>query len=262
LARVHGVEADELPARALALQDELDELESLDLSLDEARRAREGVAAGALEVALAERTARLAAALRVEGAVAGELSGLAMPAARFGVVLHPVDQGERLPGGERLGAGGLDRAAFLLSANPGEDPRPLATVASGGELSRVLLALKCVLHGDDAPGSGAHVGTFVFDEVDTGIGGDTAERVGFRLADLALRRQLLVITHLPQIAAMAATWFSVDKVVAEGRTFSQVQVLDRPAREVELARMVGGVLDPAARRWARAVLDRHETLPT
>ena len=183
-----------------------------------------------------------------------------MPGARFGVVLQPLETGEALPEGECLGPEGLDSAVFLLSANPGEDPRPLATVASGGELSRVLLALKCVLHGDETPGGQAGVGTFVFDEIDTGIGGETADRVGQKLVDLASRRQLLVITHLPQIAACGASWVNVDKEVRDGRTYSRVRSLDPDAREVELARMVGGVLDPATRRWARAVLERHRTV--
>jgi DNA repair protein RecN (Recombination protein N) len=131
-------------------------------------------------------------------------------------------------------AGGLERAEFLFSPNPGEAPRPLARVASGGELSRLMLALKQVHPESDVP-------TLVFDEVDTGIGGATSALVGKKLKRVALGQQVLCITHLPQVAAFADHHYRVEKRVVEGRTATAVAALDDEARVTEMARMLGGV---------------------
>ena len=128
----------------------------------------------------------------------------------------------------------MDRAEFYFSANPGEDVRPLARIASGGELSRVMLALRTVISAD-APGL-----TLVFDEVDAGVGGEAAERIGARLHGLAERYQVFCITHLPQIAAYGASHHRVTKFVRGGRTQAAVDRLDGDSRASEIARMMSG----------------------
>ena len=129
---------------------------------------------------------------------------------------------------------GVEQAEFYISPNPGEDLKPLARIASGGELSRIMLALK-TLASTDAPGK-----TLIFDEVDAGIGGAVADVVGARLQKLAGRCQVLCITHLPQIAAHGATHFRITKSVRQGRTVTEVARLTPSDREEELARMIGG----------------------
>ena len=129
---------------------------------------------------------------------------------------------------------GLEQAEFYISPNPGEDLKPLARIASGGELSRIMLALK-TLGSSDALGK-----TLIFDEVDTGIGGAVADVVGVRLQNLAKRFQVLCITHLPQIAAYGGTHLSIAKSVRQGRTVTRVDRLAAGARQEELARMIGG----------------------
>jgi len=146
-------------------------------------------------------------------------------------------------------ARGLEQGEFYISPNPGEDVKPLARIASGGELSRIMLALK-TLGANDAPGK-----TLIFDEVDTGIGGAVADVVGTRLQQLARRYQVLCITHLPQIAAHATTHFSISKTVQKGRTLTRVDRLSTEARQEELARMIGGAdVSAAVRASAREML--------
>jgi DNA repair protein RecN (Recombination protein N) len=129
---------------------------------------------------------------------------------------------------------GVEQAEFYISPNPGEDLKPLARIASGGELSRIMLALKA-LGSTDAPGK-----TLIFDEVDTGVGSSVADVVGARLQNLSRRFQVLCITHLPQIAAYGQTHLRITKSVRQGRTLTRVDRLDAEARQDELARMIGG----------------------
>jgi DNA repair protein RecN (Recombination protein N) len=205
------------------------ELEDLDLG-------EEGLAALEAEAAEAENAARDAAAAlsksrrtaakRLEGRVVGELAALGMKGARFEA---------RFAGETPLSADGFDAVELFFSANAGEEPRALARIASGGELSRIMLALKSLaLEDADAP-------TVIFDEVDAGIGGAVAEVVGRKLAALAQRRQVLCITHLPQIAAFADHHFAVEKATERGRTRSTARQLGADERCEEIARMLGGV---------------------
>jgi len=168
--------------------------------------------------------ARTASAGRLEQAMERELAELAMKNARLQVLLSPHDQPRPL---------GLERVEFLFSPNPGESPKPLARIASGGELSRLMLALKQIHPESDVP-------TLVFDEVDSGIGGGVSAMVGRKLKRVSRNQQVLCITHLPQVAAFADHHYRVAKLTEAGRTRTSVELLEGEARVAELARMLGG----------------------
>jgi DNA repair protein RecN (Recombination protein N) len=205
--------------------------EALEAEAAELRRDLAGTGA-ALTAARQQAADRLGEALRAE------LADLAMPSARVEVAVEqdPDDDGLEVDG-RCLAAteDGLDRVDIRLAAHPGAPLRPLGRAASGGELSRVMLALRVVLAGVD------RTPTLVFDEVDAGVGGRTAAAVGRRLAQLARRHQVLVVTHLPQIAAHADRHFSVEKHSAEGTTSTHVRLLDDAGRVGELSRMLAGM---------------------
>ena len=234
LKREHRTDFDGLIGRRAELEAELDGLENVGdrIELERARVAR--AAEAARDIALDLRRVRRERAVELERAVAEQLFGLGMSRARFLVQLTDREEGSRA-GDLLLAESGADRVELFLSANPGEEPRPMIKVASGGELSRILLALKVALHGS------SEVSTFVFDEVDTGMGGATGEVVGRKLKALSRRGQLLCITHLPQVAGLADAHFEVSKTVVDGRTHTRIRRLDREEqRVVELSRMIGG----------------------
>lgn len=188
------------------------------------------------------------AARALETRIQAELQQLDMPKVRF-----LVDFSEK-EGDEGLDLTGMDQVQFLMSANVGEDPKPIQKIASGGELARIMLALKNVLAENEL------VTTLVFDEVDTGVSGRAAQKVAEKMADVAARKQVLCVTHLPQIAAMADVHFSVEKGVRKGRTFTAVEALDRPRRQQELARLAAGAhITPAALESAGELLDAAES---
>ncbi|MCI5754489.1 MAG: DNA repair protein RecN [Clostridiales bacterium] len=187
-----------------------------------ARRAAAARAAAALTAR------RRAAAAELEGRIARELRDLSMPSARFLVELEPI---EDEPG---FGPTGADTVRFLMSANAGMAPGRISKIASGGELSRIMLAIKSVFAAHDP------VGTMVFDEIDTGVSGVAAQRVGEKIAQLAAQRQILCITHLPQIAAMADWHFYIEKAECGGMAKTSVTLLGQDGRCRELARLHGG----------------------
>jgi len=194
--------------------------------MEELRRCRKKLAAE-FEACAAELTAtRQAAARKLEKRVETELAQLAMERAKFRVEITPAPWSES----------GADRVEFLVSANPGEEPRPLEKVASGGEISRIALALKTCLTGPKTP----LIRTLVFDEVDAGVGGSAAEGVGRRLKKLAASSQVLCVTHLPQIASFADHHYVVEKREVRGRTVAEVEELDKAARTREIGRMLSG----------------------
>lgn len=193
---------------------------------------------------------RTKAARRLAPAVEAELKPLALPKARFEIALSPA-RAPALEGGREavpFHAKGAERAEFLLAPNPGEPARPLARAASGGELSRVMLALHVVL---DAAGDRR---ALVFDEVDAGVSGAVALAVGARLSKLSARHQVLCVTHLPQVAAHADGHYHVSKRVVAGRTHTEIAALDGEARVDELARMLGGRQATSASRENAAEL--------
>jgi DNA repair protein RecN (Recombination protein N) len=244
IKRKHGPTLDEVLARRDRLQQELHDIEhatekaaELEAALDRARDAYRAAAA----VLTGKRNA---AADVFSRALEKSLADLAMRHTRCDVRFTPARDESQWS--DR----GLENGEFYISANPGEDVKPLAKIASGGELSRIMLALK-TLASTDAPGK-----TLIFDEVDAGIGGAVADVVGARLQRLAGRFQVLCITHLPQIAAYGATHYGISKAVRAGRTVTRVARIDGPEREEELARMIGGAgLSAAVRASAREMLD-------
>ncbi len=188
--------------------------------------------------------ARKKAAKDLAACMEKELQTLAMVKSRFEVRVLPFTEEERFK------STGADQIEFLISPNVGEDPKPLALVASGGELSRVLLALKSVLRRPQA------IGAFIFDEVDTGIGGAVAEVVGQKLKKLALSSQVICITHLPQIAAYAQSHFQICKKEKKQRTITEVKLLEGEERETEIARMLAGIkITAEARLHARQLIE-------
>lgn len=164
----------------------------------------------------------------LEARIQNELAQLDMPKVRFLVQFQPK------AGAYGMDETGMDEVQFLMSANVGEDVKPIQKIASGGELARIMLALKNVLAEND------QVGTMVFDEVDTGVSGRAAQKVAEKLADVARSKQVLCVTHLPQLAAMADVHFSVEKGERDGRTYTQVERLSRQRRKEELARLTSG----------------------
>ncbi len=206
----------------------LSEIESADdllVQLErETARARSAVLAAGKTLTERRRAAGSALAKRIEA----ELRYLSMPSARFCVEIAPSESADGFD------ATGCDRVRFLMSANAGEAPGRIARIASGGELSRIMLAMKCVFAEHD------RVQSMVFDEIDTGVSGVAAQRVAEKMGELSRSRQVLCITHLPQIAAMADTHFSISKAEKAGRTYTTVTPLDREGRLRELARLYGG----------------------
>ncbi|MFQ5673555.1 MAG: DNA repair protein RecN [Nitrospinales bacterium] len=222
---------EQIAAELQALSSNQERVEAL--TADLARR-RQTLAKQA--VALAEK--REKAAARLQKSAEKELRELNMPKTRFGARFNyePDPDGFVTFRGDtvRVTPDGLGVMEFLFSPNPGEDLRPLAKIASGGELSRVMLALKTILNEQDP------VPVLIFDEVDSGIGGKVAEKVGVRLKQIAARRQVFCVTHLPQIAGMAATHFSIHKQVEGKRTRTSIRELSLEDRIEEIARMSGG----------------------
>lgn len=175
---------------------------------------------------LSERRREVAQTLQMR--IQQELAQLDMPKVQFLVQFGPKECQDGMD------ATGLDQVRFLMSANVGEAPKPIARIASGGELARIMLALKSVLAETD------NIGTLIFDEVDTGVSGRAARRVAEKMSRIACGKQVLCVTHLPQIAAMADTHFSVEKGEHDGRTFTRVEKLTTEQRKQELARLTGG----------------------
>jgi DNA repair protein RecN (Recombination protein N) len=229
---------------------ELDRMERSSEEIERCKSEIQAVKFGLTDKASELTKKRQIAARELEKKVESELGQLGMKKTAFSVKLTQEPGGDTL-NGLRLGPRGADSIEFLISPNPGEEPKPLARIASGGELSRIMLALKTILvEGDSVP-------TLVFDEVDAGIGGAVAEEVGRRLRRVASRRQVFCITHLPQIASMAMNHYGVTKSVKKDRTSTEVRLLGRQERRDEIARMLGGSsITEATLRHAEEMIER------
>ncbi len=250
LRRKYGRSVDDMLAHRDEVERELTTLEGADDRIRVLEKERAKAVDAANEASDKLSKARKRSGKKLAKSVEGELGDLAMADARFVVDLEVVDVANG-PEGLQTGAGGRERPQFLFSANPGEAPRPIQKVASGGELSRLFLAIKNALRRADRNM------VIVFDEVDAGIGGATAERVGRVLAELSSEHQVLCITHLPQIAAFADRHFVVRKEAKRGRTRTQVAEVRDDERIDELARMAGGeTVTDVTREHARALLQR------
>ena len=228
----YAVPADGLEEHLASLEQELDALDNLDDNLDELKAQYAEMRAALYEQAGALHDLRCQAAERLSQAIEKELHDLDLKNARFRAEVEDL----RSENQARFTKKGTDNVRFLLSANAGEDLKPLSKVASGGELSRIMLAMKTVLS------AGEQGMAAVFDEVDAGVSGRAAQRVAEKLQAMAKTRQVLCITHLPQIAAVADGHLLIAKTEREGRTFTEVTPLDREGRKREIARIIGGAV--------------------
>ncbi len=242
LARKFSIAADALPDTLTAIEGDLASLASHAGNASAAEAELGGLRDEALALATALSRARVKAAKRLTARMTAELAALGMQGAGLQVAHAIGDDAE-------LSADGIDRIEFLLGANPGEPAKPLARVASGGELSRIMLALKALT------ASAGETPILLFDEVDAGIGGTVADAVARRLTLLARNRQLLCVTHLAQIAAYADHHIAVEKLQVEGRTVTRAHTLAGTERVAELSRMLGGSQAPTeAERYARRLI--------
>ncbi|WP_305095815.1 DNA repair protein RecN [Croceibacterium aestuarii] len=243
LARKHRCEVDELPAKMRDMRAALDAIEAGDANIAELEKAERAACDVYRARAAALHAGRVAAALRLDEAVAAELAPLKLDSARFRTAVTELPE-------ERWGPHGMDAVEFLIATNPGADFAPLGKIASGGELSRFILALKVAL----AEQGGA--ATVIFDEIDRGVGGAVASAIGERLARLAGGGQLLAVTHSPQVAARGTTHYMIAKSSEGIVTRTSVELLDAAGRQEEIARMLSGAeITSEARAQADRLLE-------
>ena len=228
LERRYGRSVDELPAYLDECRQKLDDIQYADERLQKLQQELALQIRRCREAGLLLRKAREKAAYELEARIVAELRALSMPAVRFAVEITDVSNEQGFD------SHGLDQICFLMSANAGEDLGRISKIASGGELSRIMLAMKNVFAAHDP------VPTMIFDEIDTGVSGIAAQRVGEKLYAVSCGKQVMCVTHLPQIAAMADSHFLIEKTESNGRTFTEVHDLDREGRRHELARLHGG----------------------
>lgn len=224
LRRKYGATCGDILAYLDRAKKELDDIEFADDHLERLKGKLQKAEKAAWEGALALRESRKAAAQTLSQRILTELAQLDMPRVQFSCAFRELE----------LTASGADAVAFYMSANAGEALKPMSKVASGGELARIMLAMKNVLAEKD------QVGTLIFDEVDTGVSGRAAQKVAEKLRSVAAHKQVLCVTHLPQLAALANTHLLIAKSEREGRTYTSVTPLDREGRKRELARIIGG----------------------
>ncbi|MEO1245580.1 MAG: DNA repair protein RecN [Pseudomonadota bacterium] len=228
VARKHKVEPRGLPDALLQMRAELEGLENAETRGRELEASVNAAEEAYMKAAVRLSGKRKKAALAFNVAVGDAMQGLGMPGGVFEVRLKRLD-------GSHAGASGIDDIEFLISANPGQAPQPLSQVASGGELSRMSLAIQVIAS------DGSQIPTMIFDEVDSGVGGGVAEMVGRRLEGLGRSRQVLCVTHLPQVAALASQHFRIAKVTDGKATRTTAELLSEEERVEEIARMLGGV---------------------
>ena len=247
MEKKYAADEEGLAALLSDSQRQLDELEYAGDRLEQLEKEMAKAYALAEKRAQALSGVRKAAAARLEERVVGELRDLSMPSVRFKVRI------EFQTGKNALTTSGADEVSFVMSANAGEALGPISRIASGGELSRIMLALKNVFAEKDG------VDALIFDEIDTGVSGVAAQRVAEKLASLGRTKQVLCVTHLPQIAAMAQQQYLVEKSERSGRTYTNIRLLDREGRRYELARLSGGdMITDTQLAGAEELLSRDE----
>jgi len=224
LRRKYGATCTDILAYLEQAIQELDEIEFADDHLEKLKGKLEKAEQSARDAAVALRESRQTAALDLSKRILSELAQLDMPSVQFSCEFFETE----------LTSNGADSVAFYMSANAGEAMKPLSKVASGGELARIMLAMKNVLAEQD------RVSTLIFDEVDTGVSGRAAQKVAEKLKSVAAHKQVLCVTHLPQLAALADTHLLIAKSERAGRTYTTVTPLDKEGRKRELARIIGG----------------------
>ena len=244
LKKKYGATVEEMLDYLARCRAELEQIQDADDTLERLEAKCGKLLKAAREKAQALSALRKEAAHAMQERIRGELEQLDMPKVRFEVEFRAKD------GETGLDETGMDEVQFLMSANVGEALKPIQKIASGGELSRIMLALKNVLSENEL------VGTLIFDEVDTGVSGRAAQKVAEKMAAVAGSKQVLCVTHLPQIAAMADVHFSVEKGEKDGRTYTAVEELDWTRRREELSRLTSGdLITPAALESAGEALE-------
>ena len=224
LRRKYGASCEDILEYLEKAKQELDEIEFADDHLEKLKKKLAAAEKNAWDAALVLRKSRTEAAVQLSQRILSELAQLDMPRVQFSCEFSELD----------LTPGGADAVAFYMSANAGEALKPMSKVASGGELARIMLAMKNVLAEQD------HVPTLIFDEVDTGVSGRAAQKVAVKLHSVSRNKQVLCVTHLPQIAAMGDTHMLIAKSERDGRTYTTVTPLNLDGRKLELARIIGG----------------------
>lgn len=244
LARKHQVDANDLPAKTTELQARLNQLDNAEFALDKLQQDCEAAASDYTQQASVLSKIRQQTASQLSDAISDVMQTLGMPQGRFEInVTHNA---------EKFSAHGSDQIEFLVAANPGQPPKPLGKVASGGELARISLAIQVIT------ASASDIPSMIFDEVDTGVGGGVAEIVGQTLRQLGSQRQALCVTHLPQVAAQGHQHLKVAKSVTADSTATELQPLDSAARVEEIARMLGGVnITKQTLSHAKEMLGKH-----
>ena len=246
MKRKYGESIAEIHAYGESAEKELEVLDNLDIRMEHLHKEVVDLEKKVMTAAVSLSEKRRLAAKKLEESMAAELASLAFNRPSFRVRFQ-----DGPPDIARIRSQGLDRVEFFFSANPGEPPKALAKVASGGELSRLMLALRCLLAQRDV------VETVIFDEVDAGIGGEAAEAVARKIQELAGHHQVFCITHLPQIAARGTDHFLVSKTVNDGRTQSTFARLSKEERVQELARMLAGdSVSSKTHAWATELLEK------
>jgi len=256
LERKYGGSIESVMAFAVEARNQLENISTASTRIDELQTAESAALASLCEHGLSLSNKRKAAAGKMSQAIEMELDDLQMASARFGVDFQtrPDPEGAPLPDGTRIAfdGNGLDKVEFLVEPNPGEGLKPLAKIASGGETSRLMLALKNVLARAD------QIPTLIFDEIDQGIGGRVGGVVGEKLWNLGRAHQVMVITHLPQLAAYGDQHFQVQKIIEDGRTLTHLTRLSGEPRTLELAQMLGTVSEGTLHS-AHDLLQRAQT---
>jgi DNA repair protein RecN (Recombination protein N) len=250
LKRKYGQTIDEILSFRDSASAELEKLQKSEETLGSLKEELDAVTAEYIKKATLLTRKRQKAAADIEKRVTRTLADLAMQQAEFSILFKNENREDRFT------PNGMDSIEFMISPNPGEELRPLRKIASGGELSRIMLALKSILAGGD------NIPVLIFDEIDSGIGGRTAETVGRKLRELSESHQIICITHLPQIAAYASHHIRIDKTVTEGRTEVRAASVSQKQRAEEIARMLGGEISKASLKHAEEMLGKAAGTPS